>query len=99
MSWGPAARMSDTTYLITLPDGRERGPLRLQDIKKATLDGSLPLDATIVLGGEVMTLREAISQANEGRRGRMTTEERSILAETRASTPMALMAQAKKLDE
>lgn len=95
----PPQRMSDTTYPITLPDGRERGPLRLQDIKKATLEGSLPLEATILIAGEVMTLGEAISRATDERRGRMTAEERSILAGTRASTPMAMLAQAKKFDE
>lgn len=91
--------MADTTYPIILPDGRERGPLRLQDIKKATLEGALPMNATIVIGGEAMTLGEAISRATEGRGGRMTAEERYILGGTRASTPMALLAEAKKFLE
>lgn len=91
--------MAETIYIITLPDGHERGPLRLPDIKKATLDGTLPLQATIVMGGEVMTLGEAIAHATEGRPGRMTAEERAILGGTRASTPMALLAEAKKLLE
>ena len=88
--------MSDTTYPITLPDGQERGPLRLQDIKKATLEGVLPLEATIEIGGAKMTLGEAVAEATEGRGNRMTAEERAILGGTRASTPMALMAEAEK---
>lgn len=85
--------MSDTTYPITLPNGQTRGPLRLQDIKKATLEGALPLDATIVIGGLSLTLGEAISEATKGRGRNMTEEERAILGGTRASTPMAIMAQ------
>jgi hypothetical protein len=95
----PSSRMTDTVYPITLPDGRERGPLRLVDIKKATQDGSLPLEATIVIGGEEMTLGEAVSRATEEKGGRMTAEEREILGGTRASTPMALLAEAKKFLE
>lgn len=91
--------MADTTYPITLPDGREHGALRLQDIKKAMQEGSLPLDATIVIGGEVMTLSEAAARATENRGSRMTAEERSILGGTRASTPKALLAEAKKFME
>lgn len=94
---GRLSKMTDTTYPIKLPDGQSRGPLRLEDIKKAALEGALPIDATIMLGGETMTLGEAIAQATEGRAGRMTAEERSILGGTRASTPMAIMAEAAKL--
>lgn len=88
--------MSESTYPITLPDGRERGPLLLRDIKKAAREGVLPLDATIVIGGAQMTLEEAIARATDGRGDRMTPEERAILGETRASTPMALLAEAEK---
>lgn len=85
--------MSDTTYPITLPDGQTRGPLRLVDIKKATLEGVFPLDATIVIGGLTLTLGEAITEATHNTSGRMTAEERAILGGTRASTPMAILAE------
>jgi hypothetical protein len=85
--------MSDTTYPITLPDGKTRGPLRLQDIKQAVLQGALPLDATIVIGGLTLTLGEAITEATRNRSGRMTAEERAILGGTRASTPKAILAE------
>ncbi len=89
-------KMSESTYPITLPSGEERGPLLLRDIKKAAAEGALPLDATIEIGGSRLTLGEAISQATDGRGTRMTPEERAILGETRASTPMALLAEAQK---
>lgn len=89
--------MSESTYPITLPNGQKRGPLRLADIKKATLDGVLPMEATILIAGEVMTLGEAVARATQGKRGRMTAEERAILGGTRRSTPMALMAEAQKV--
>ena len=88
--------MPEATYPITLPDGQVRGPLRLLDIKHAALKGSLPLDAIIVIGGMSLTLAEAINEATKGRGRGMTAEERSILASTRASTPMALLAEKQK---
>lgn len=85
--------MSDTTYPITLPNGEVRGPLRLRDIKRATLEGTLPLEATIQIGGLTLTLGEAISEATKGRGRGLTEEEKAILGGTRASTPMALLAE------
>ena len=89
--------MSESTYPITLPNGQKRGPLRLADIKKATLEGALPMEATIVIAGEIMTLEDAVTRATQGGHGRMTAEERAILGGTRRSTPMALMAEAEKV--
>ncbi len=86
--------MPDKTFLVTLPDGKTMGPLSLSVMKQFVVDGDIPVEATIEHDGKMVRIADILGSS--GGRGRMSSEARADLAGTRASTPMALLAEAQR---
>lgn len=81
--------MSDETYMVTLPDGKQRGPFSTEVLEDLLDSGALTPEATIELGKQSLGLPEALARLREKPR-RASAEARAAQGGTKAETPLAI---------
>jgi|GEM_PF-3178804 len=84
--------MSDDTFLVTLPNGKDRGPFSTEVLTDLMESGGLPEDATIAVNGSSRPLGEALREMNARGKKRISAAQRKVLGGTRAETPQAMSA-------
>lgn len=87
--------MSDETHMVTLPDGKQRGPFSAEVLKDLFDSGALPPSSTIELGQVATPLPEALARLHERPR-RASAEARAAQGGTKAETPIAISRAAQK---
>lgn len=84
--------MSTTeTYIVTLPNGAQRGPMTSELLLEVARDGGLPPDATVDGLGTKTTVAEfLVTRGEQQVARRLSKTERAEIGATVAASPKAL---------
>lgn len=87
--------MSDEIHMVTLPDGKERGPFSAEVLQDLLQSGGLPHDATVTVGDEIFPLATGLELLLTRPR-RASPQVRAEQGGTQAETPQAISRAAKR---